>query len=115
MKKGQNVQIQDQNEQLPSKDEQIATDFFVEHQVTTMDPPSGSNLKYLVDQSHHLSIIECETKRNVALCKRKKQLIKKSMQLSQLCGQDIFMCIFDKHKQKCYQYRSSIDFDIELV
>ena len=37
-----------------------------------------------------------ESKKNVLFCKRKKQLILKSVELCKLCDQDIFFVIFDK-------------------
>ena len=44
--------------------------------------------KYLEDQS----------KRDVTYAKRKRGIIKKMIELSTMCGQDIFLVIFDKEK-----------------
>ena len=42
--------------------------------------------------------------------KRKKGLIKKAIELSSLCGQDIYLIIFDKEKQKLVEFKSNIEF-----
>ena len=44
--------------------------------------------------------IENEAKRKVTCSKRKRGLLKKSIELSTMCGLDIFLVIFDKDKQK---------------
>ena len=48
--------------------------------------------------------------RDVTYSKRKRGIIKKAIELSTMCGQDIFMIIFDKNKQKLVEYRSTKDF-----
>ena len=35
------------------------------------------------------------------------------MQLATLCGQDILLIIYDQEFQKIYQYKSSVNFDVE--
>ena len=42
--------------------------------------------------------IDNDNDRNVTYCKRKKGLIKKAMQLSYLCGQEVYLSIFDEEK-----------------
>jgi len=42
----------------------------------------------------------------VTFCKRKRGILKKLIEMSKLCGQDIFMVMFDKEKQKVLQFRS---------
>ena len=54
--------------------------------------------------------IENKVSRYVTYCKRKKGVLKKAMELSLLCGQDILMAIYDKHKQKLVIYQSTADF-----
>ena len=59
--------------------------------------------------------IENKMQRDVTYSKRKRGIIKKAIELSRMCGQDIFMIIFDKNKQKLVEYRSSQDFSINIV
>ena len=63
------------------------------------------NIKFIHNKNH----------RNVTYSKRKKGLIKKAMELSSLCGQDIFMIIFDKEKQKLVEFRSNSQFSSKKV
>ena len=48
--------------------------------------------------------------RNITYCKRKIGILKKAMELSVLCGQKIFLAMYDK-KEKLVLYRSSHSFD----
>ena len=54
-------------------------------------------------------------KRKVTLSKRRRGLFKKAMELSYLCGVDIFMVVFDSNKQKLFELNSQKDFDIDVV
>ena len=56
-----------------------------------------------------------KVKREVTLCKRKRGLIKKVIELSQLCNIDIFMTLFDKEKQKIIEFRSQNNFTSSVV
>lgn len=58
------------------------------------------------------SLIQNNIHRNNTKCKRKRNLIKKSMQLSKLCEQQILLVIFDSKLGKMYKYCSQDDFDI---
>ena len=59
--------------------------------------------------------LEDQDKRDVTFSKRKRGIIKKIIELSRMCGQDIFMVIFDKSKQKIVEYRSEAKFGIQIV
>ena len=50
--------------------------------------------------------IENKNQRNVAFCKRKRGLLKKAIELSRLCDQNILMVVFDPDKQKAIIYQS---------
>lgn len=47
-----------------------------------------------------LKMIPNETSRYVTFCKRKRGLLKKAIELSQLCDQHIYLAIFDEKKQR---------------
>jgi hypothetical protein len=47
-----------------------------------------------------LGYIQCPLKRRVTISKRKKGVFKKAIELSLLCGLDMFMCVFDRETQK---------------
>ena len=47
-----------------------------------------------------LSYIQDPFKRRVTISKRKKGVFKKAIELSLLCGLDMFMCVFDRETQK---------------
>ena len=59
------------------------------------------------------SLIQNNIHRNNTKCKRKRNLIKKCMQLSKLCNQQIVLVIYDKHLGKMYKYSSEDDFDVK--
>lgn len=56
-----------------------------------------------------------KNQRNVTFCKRKRGLLKKTIEMSVLCGQDILLVMFDREKQKLYEYKSSEEFDARVV
>lgn len=56
-----------------------------------------------------------KNQRNVTYSKRKRGILKKAIELSVLCGQDIFLVIFDKQKQKLIEFRSSMEFNTKIV
>jgi len=47
-----------------------------------------------------LSLIQSKIQRNVAYCKRKRGFLKKAIELSELCGQNILIVISDPEKNK---------------
>ena len=53
-----------------------------------------------------IEAIEDPCKRKVTLCKRKKGLLKKAIELSVLCDVDILMLIYDKQQQRVSHYAS---------
>lgn len=56
---------------------------------------------------HSFVKIQDENSRNVTYCKRKKGLVKKAMELSLLCNQQIYLSIFDQERQKLVIYNSN--------
>ena len=59
--------------------------------------------------------IQNKVSKYVTYCKRKKGVIKKAMELSLLCGQEVMMAIFDKKKKKLVIYQSTQEFDPKEV
>ena len=59
--------------------------------------------------------IENINNRNVTYNKRTKGLVKKSIELSVLCDQEVFVYIYDKNKEKVIHFHSNPDFDINEV
>ena len=50
-----------------------------------------------------------------SLLKRKQGLIKKAMELSIRCEQDVFITIFDHKTQQMLMYKSTPDFDMRAI
>ena len=48
--------------------------------------------------------------KNITFSKRKKGVIKKAMELSYLCGQDVILAFFNKDNKKLVLYQSTSDF-----
>ena len=64
---------------------------------------------------NNVKFVENKNQRNVTFSKRKRGILKKAIELSSLCGQDIFLIIFDKEKQKLIEFRSKTDFTATIV
>ena len=62
-----------------------------------------------------LTKIQDRNHRNVTFCKRKRGFLKKAIEMSVLCGQDMFIVLFDREKQKLYEYNSTNEFDCKVV
>lgn len=58
-----------------------------------------------------IQTIENVNHRKVTYCKRKKGLLKKSVELSVLCDVSTFVFIFDKSQQRCVHYASDPQLD----
>ena len=56
-------------------------------------------------------LITNKNARNITYGKRYKGLIKKAMELSMLCDQQIYLSIYDKTKDKLVMYSSKEDID----
>jgi len=62
-----------------------------------------------------LTFISDRKRRDVSYCKRKRGLIKKIIELSNLCHHDIYLCIFEREKQKIVEYRTDAEFNHEII
>ena len=60
-------------------------------------------------------LIQNPTKRRVTSSKRKRGLIKKAIELSEMCGLDIFLVVFNKEKQTFSALNTDEDFDVDVV
>eukprot|EP00356_Strombidium_inclinatum_P001606 CAMPEP_0170509440 /NCGR_PEP_ID=MMETSP0208-20121228/65217_1 /TAXON_ID=197538 /ORGANISM="Strombidium inclinatum, Strain S3" /LENGTH=275 /DNA_ID=CAMNT_0010792803 /DNA_START=402 /DNA_END=1229 /DNA_ORIENTATION=- len=56
--------------------------------------------------------IASRTQRNIAFCKRKRAFLKKAIELSVSCGQEMLVMVFDKQRNRLIQYSSSDDFNL---
>ena len=53
-----------------------------------------------------IEMIQNNNHRKVTYCKRKKGLLKKSIELSLLCDVSVFVLIYDKKQKRCVHYAS---------
>lgn len=56
--------------------------------------------------SFKLEEIQDKESQRISLCKRKKGLVKKCIELSVMHNQEIFMFMFDKTQQRLVEFRS---------
>ena len=59
--------------------------------------------------------IDDELKKRCAMTKRKRGLFKKAIEMSILCEVDVFVCLFDRNRQKIFELNSEEDFDIQIL
>ena len=62
-----------------------------------------------------MEMIQDKFKRKTACSKRKRGIIKKAMELSILCNQNILMIIYDKDKNKAVNYFSENNVDLDKL
>ena len=62
-----------------------------------------------------LKLIESKLQRNVAFCKRKRGFLKKAIELSSLCDQQILIVIFDKDRNRLVQFSSDSEFQFQAA
>ena len=64
-----------------------------------------------------LSFDKIEDKNALAVtyCKRKRGLIKKGIELAQLCDQFVYIVVFDKEKQRLVEFCSTSDFNSKII
>ena len=60
-------------------------------------------------------LIEDVNLRKTTFKKRLNGLIKKAIELSKLCDQNIYMAVFDKTRKHLVQYKSSKEFSAKVV
>lgn len=60
-----------------------------------------------------LELIKDKEKRNVAFCKRKRYLLQKAIELSELCGKKVFIVMFDEPRKRLVQFSSEESFEIK--
>lgn len=62
-----------------------------------------------------MDYIQDNNNRNIAFCKRKRGLIKKAMEISKLCGTEVFLVVLDSQKQRLLKYSSCDEFSAKVV
>jgi hypothetical protein len=62
-----------------------------------------------------MEVIENIPARNLSYNKRKRGLLRKAIELSVFCEQDIFMVIFDRNKNRLVEFNSSGEFSLRTL
>ena len=60
-------------------------------------------------------MIENSHIREVTFWKRKKGLIKKAMELSMMCQQELYLVIYDKEQKRLITYQNDMSFNTKIV
>ena len=63
----------------------------------------------------NLKYIEDRNLRNISFHFRKRGLVKKSIEIASMCGLDVYLCIYDKERNKVVEYQSSEEFNTQKV
>jgi hypothetical protein len=58
----------------------------------------------------HYDTIKDKHAKNITFSKRKKGVIKKAMEISHLCEQDVFVALYNRENKKLVLYQSTPDF-----
>ena len=56
-----------------------------------------------------------EGQREIAYFKRKRGILKKAMELSMICDQDIYMMIYDRKQGRVVEFQSTPNFSLDSV
>ena len=59
--------------------------------------------------------IDDPANRRITYLKRRKGLVKKAMELSMLCEQEVYMAIYDRERHEMLRYTSTAEFDLEAL
>ena len=62
-----------------------------------------------------IELIENINNRQVTYVKRAKGLVKKSIELSVLCDQEVFLFVYDKNKERVIHFHSDPNLDIKTI
>ena len=60
-------------------------------------------------------LIGNKNQRNVAFCKRRRGILKKAIEISRMCQQQVFLFIYDPQKDKAVQFANDASFTLKNV
>ena len=66
-------------------------------------------------QGKKIEQIEDTGRKCIIFSKRKRGFLKKAIELSQLCGWNIFICMKEQSKDRVIQFQTSQEFDVQAV